>query len=336
MPNDFPIFKALLALTLFMVVVGMAGSYITGHGERPGRGGATAEAPAGPSTRLPSVPITVTPPARTAAAPAAGDLCRVEASGLALPDAVHESSGVAAAGGVLWTHNDSGDPVLVAVGLDGAPRGAVRVTGAAVQDWEDVAAGPCPGGRCLFVADIGDNAAARPRVTVYRVPEPAPGDAASRPAEAFHATYPEGPQDAEALFVTPDGAVYIVTKGETGPIAVYRFPQPMTPGTVARLERVRGLAAEPGRRRERITGASASADGQWVVLRTLRDLSFYRAPELTSGGAATPLVFDVTPLNEAQGEAVSFSGSGTLFLTSEGGKKKDPATLSRLSCTLPA
>ncbi|HEX8361699.1 MAG TPA: hypothetical protein VF613_16400 [Longimicrobium sp.] len=334
MPNDFPIFKALLLLTLFMVVVGTAGSYLTGHGERPGRGRAAAGNAAAPAAPVAATPLA---PARTAVKPASTELCRVETSGVALPETVHESSGVAAAGGVLWTHNDSGDPALVAVGIDGGARGTVRVTGATVQDWEDVASGPCPGGRCLFVADIGDNAAARPRVTVYRVPEPAPGDAASRPAEAFHATYPEGPQDAEALFVTPDGTVYIVTKGETGPVAVYRFPQPMQAGTVARLERIRVLAGEQGQRRERITGASASADGQWVVLRTLRELSFYRARELTSPTApATPLVFDVSPLNEAQGEAVSFGGSGTLYLTSEGGKKKDPATLSRLSCTLPA
>jgi hypothetical protein len=329
MPNDFPIFKALLLLTLVMVGVGVAGSYLTGHGERPGRR-ASAEAPAAPLQSWPAAR-----PAAQRATPAATELCRVEASAIPLPESVHESSGVAAGSGVLWTHNDSGDPVLVAVGMDGSPLGSVRVTGAAVEDWEDLAAGPCPGGRCLFVADIGDNAAARPRITIYRVPEPAPGDAASRPAEAFHATYPEGPHDAEALFVTPDGVVYVVTKGETGPVAVYRFPQPMAAGTVARLERVRVLAAEQGKRRERITGAAASGDGQWVVMRTLRDLSFYRTRELVSGAPVTPLAYDVSSLKEAQGEAVSFGGSGTVHLTSEGGKKKDPATLSRLSCTLP-
>jgi hypothetical protein len=257
----------------------------------------------------------------------------VDASGIALPAPVNESSGVAAAGGVLWTHNDSGDPVLFAAGTDGSARGTVRVTGAAVQDWEDVAAGPCPGGACLFVADIGDNGASRPNVTVYRVPQPAPGDAATRPAEAFRATYPDGPQDAEALFVTPDGTVFVVSKGETGAVAVYRFPQPMSAGAVARLERVRELAPAGIPRSERITGASAS--GEWVVLRTLRSLAFYRTRELLGSAAAQPLRFDVRPLDEAQGEAVAFGERGVVYLTSEAGKKSDPATLSRLTCTLP-
>ena len=33
------------------------------------------------------------------------------------------------------------------------------------------------GGRCLYVADIGDNQAERARITIFRVPEPAAADA---------------------------------------------------------------------------------------------------------------------------------------------------------------
>jgi len=330
MPSDFPLFRALVVLCAFMVVVGMGGSWITGHqpsGRRTKEAGSKAD----------SAPASAARPAPAAVAQrdsAAGQLCRVDAAGIALPASVHESSGVAAGGGVLWTHNDSGDPVLVAVGLDGAQRGAVRVTGATLQDWEDLAEGPCPSGRCLYVGDIGDNQAARPRITVYRVPMPAPGDAATRPAEAFHATYPNGPQDAEALFVTGDGGVFVVSKGETGPITVYRFPREMRAGTVSRLERVRELAPAQSKRSDRITGAAASAEG-WVALRTLRSVAFYRAGELASGAAAEPLRFDLAPLKEAQGEAVAFGQDGVVYLTSEGVKKKDPATLARIVCNLP-
>lgn len=329
MPSDFPLFRSLLALCVFMVVVGMGGSWLTGH-EPSGR--RTQEAESKPAV----APAGAARPAAVAVArrdSVAGQICRVDTAGIALPATVHESSGVAAGGGLLWTHNDSGDPVLVAVGLDGAQRGAVRVTGAAVQDWEDIAEGPCPGGRCLYVGDIGDNQAARPRITVYRVPMPTPGDAATRPAEAFHATYPDGPQDAEALFVTGDGGVFVVSKGETGPIAVYRFPREMRAGAVSRLERVRELAPAQSKRSDRITGAAASAEG-WVALRTLRSVSFYRAGDLASGAAVQPLRFDLAPLKEAQGEAVAF-GEGVVHLTSEGVKKKDPATLARIVCNLP-
>lgn len=330
MPSDFPLFRALVVLCVFMVVVGMGGSWLTGH---------DASARRTPSTKskADSAPATAARPAAVAVArrdSVVGAVCRVDTAGIALPATVHESSGVAAGGGVLWTHNDSGDPVLVAVGTDGAPRGAVRVTGAVVEDWEDVAEGPCPGGRCLYVGDIGDNQAKRPRITVYRVPRPAPGDAATRPAEAFHATYPDGPQDAEAIFVTGDGGVFVVSKGETGPVAVYRFPREMRAGGVSVLERVRELAPAQSKRSDRITGAAASAEG-WVALRTLRSVAFYRAGELASGAATEPLRFDLAPLKEDQGEAVAFGENGVVYLTSEGVKKKDPATLARLACNLP-
>ncbi|HEX5871755.1 MAG TPA: hypothetical protein VFY65_15110 [Longimicrobium sp.] len=264
--------------------------------------------------------------------------CRLDTSGIALPDAVHESSGIAlsAGGDALWTHNDSGEPILHLVGTDGTPRGQVRVAGATVTDWEDVAAGPCPGGgRCLYVADIGDNQAARPRITLFRVPEPAAGDAQTRPAEALIAEYPDGPHDAEAMFVLPDGGVHIVTKGETGHVAVYRLPRTARPGTPARLEQVAELRAGAVPRPERITGAAAAPDGHWIVLRTLNSLAFYRAGDLGAGRLGQPLTFDLKPLDEKQGEAVELGPDGTVHLSSEGGKKEDPATLSRLTCTLP-
>jgi glucose/arabinose dehydrogenase len=203
-------------------------------------------------------------------------------------------------------------------------------------DWEDGSAGPCPGGgRCLYVADIGDNQAKRPGIVIYRVPEPAAGDAQTRPAEALQAEYPDGAHDAEAMFVLPDGGVYVVTKGETGHVAIYRLPRTARPGTPATLELVAELRAGRAPRRERITGATASPDGRWIVLRTLDALSFYRAGDLAAGRLGQPFTHDLKPLDEKQGEAVEFGPDGTLYLSSEGGKKEDAATLSRLACTLP-
>lgn len=268
---------------------------------------------------------------------AAGDsTCRVEEASVALPRRLSEASGIAAglrSPGVLWSHNDSGEPVLYAFGSDGGALGEVRVAGATLEDWEDVAAAPCPAGSCLYLADIGDNRASRASVTVYRVPEPTPTDRETRPAEAFHATYPDGPQDAEAFFVLPDGGIHIVTKGETGPITLYRFPQPLRAGATVRLERVVELAGAGGRRRDRITGASASPDGRWVALRTLDALDLYRTAELLRGTPGTPIRVDLRALGEAQGEGVGWGPAGTLYLSSESGRKKTPGTLARLTCT---
>ena len=102
-----------------------------------------------------------------------------------------------------------------------------------------------------------------------------------------------------------------------------------------RLEKVAAISPAALGRPERITGASASADGRWVALRTLHSLSLYR----TEGGAvnalSNPLVMDLKDVGEEQGEGVALGDSGAVFLTSEAGKKKH-ATLSRLSCTLPS
>jgi hypothetical protein len=263
--------------------------------------------------------------------------CRVVARPVELPD-LPEASGVAVSRrtpGVLWAHNDGGEPVLFALDAQGTVTGRVRVAGAGVTEWEAMAVGPCSSGSCLFVADIGDNDAARRHITIYRVPEPTPAEPATRRAEAFHATYPDGAHDAEALFVTAEGDLFVVTKGETGHIALYRFPQPLRAGSSVRLQQVAVLGAKT-KKPNRITDASTSPDGRWIVLRTREAVTFYRTSDLTAGRRGEPLTFDVRELGERQGEGVALAAGGTVYLVSEGGGKKRPGTLARIDCTLPS
>jgi hypothetical protein len=134
-------------------------------------------------------------------------------------DELAEASGITASRrtpGAFWAVNDSEQPVIYALDAKGVVTGRVRVTGATVEDWEAIAVGPCRSGTCLYVGDIGDNNGTRKQITIYRVPEPAIGDDMTATAEVFHATYPDGPQDAESLVLTSDGSLYIVTKGEKG------------------------------------------------------------------------------------------------------------------------
>src|SRR5882672_11491273 len=210
--------------------------------------------------------------------------CRAAAGPVALGE-LPEASGVAVSRrspGVLWAINDSGQPLLFALDPSGAVKGKVRVAGAAVDDWEDLAVGPCPGGSCIYVADIGDNNARRSHVTIYRVPEPSPEDAATAVADVFRATYPDGPQDAEAFFVT-DAGLFIVTKGNTGPVALYRFPSALRPGATVRLERVGSPRAAHEVKGNRITGAASSPDGRWIALRAHHGITFFRAEALLAG-----------------------------------------------------
>jgi hypothetical protein len=204
-------------------------------------------------------------------APSSASNCRVVGNTVRLRD-LPEASGVAASRrtpGLFWAHNDSGDPLIFGLDSEGAIKSRVRVTGASVDDWEDIATGPCTQGSCLYIADIGDNNGTRKSITLYRVAEPAPGDAATSRVEAFEAAYPDGPHDAEALFIRGDSDVFVITKGDPGPVALYRFPRPLASGTTSRLERIGEVVAGPKiEAKDRPTAADLSHDGQWVVVRT--------------------------------------------------------------------
>lgn len=259
--------------------------------------------------------------------------CVPKGTSVAVPG-VSEGSGIAASrrvAGRLYTHNDSGKPTLTVLDSAGAVTGTIAVNGAAVEDWEAIAVGSCGNESCIYVGDIGDNDARRPHITVYRAPEP-DAAATSVKAEAFKANYPDGAHDAEALLVA-NGRVYVVTKGETGPIAIYRFPAELQSGVTMRLERVAELSSTPSVA-ARITDGAVSPDGQWVVLRTKGSLAFYRAAVLTGPSKAVATV-DLTPLNEPQGEGIALGADDTLFLISEGGGKKRPGVFTRFTCAPP-
>jgi hypothetical protein len=249
--------------------------------------------------------------------------------------ALPEGSGVAVSrdGTRVWAHNDSGEGGLIALDERGRVTGRVPL-GVKVEDWEALAAGPCPAGSCLFIGDIGDNEGERKEITVYRVPEPT-ASGAIRTAEVFRLTYPDEPQDAETLLVTPKGDLYIVTKGETAPVALYRVPRTAKPGTTAVLERVgKPRASAKASADDRISDGAVSPDGAWVVLRTRNALAFHAAGDLLAGNWRERGRVSLAALNEPQGEGVAFANATTLYVVGEGGGKKQPGTIARLTCAL--
>lgn len=263
--------------------------------------------------------------------------CRAVSRSVALPDDLGETSGAALdprAPGVFWTHGDSGaDPVVFAVDAQGRLVGRVAVAGARNRDWEDMAIGPCPAGDCVYVGDIGNNRpGSRNELVLYRAPLPQPTDSATRPAEVFRARFPGGGRDTEAMFVTADGGVYLVNKGQSDDIELWRWPTPLQPGPVD-LVRVRVLAPEPEQPGDGVTGAGASRDGRWVALRTYGRLVLYRTADLLAGG--TPAFsMDLAPLGEPQGEGVAVRADGTVLLTSESGESALPGRAAWLKCPL--
>lgn len=246
-----------------------------------------------------------------------------------------EASGLVvsrATGGRLWAHNDSGKAEIFALDLNGKVAAKFTVSGAQIEDWEAMASAPCDGGHCLFLADIGDNDATRKSITIYRVPEPKTAGGTAQVNATYRATYPDGAHDAEALLAGPDGALYIVTKGDTGSVALYRFPKELRTDATMKLERVGTLSEKQPAEDARITDGAISADGKSVVLRTGSALTFYPAADFLKGNFRESRRVDLKGLGEPQGEAVSFGPSNTVYIAGEGGGKSQPGTLAVLSC----
>lgn len=179
---------------------------------------AESDAVADPDAVDTETPDTTTPPVWTPC-PAPGFAEEM----FRLPEELTEVSGLALAssGDFLWMHNDSGDSAtLYGVDFTGAIVARWNLDVPA-RDWEDMALGLCgteSASICVFIGDIGDNAAARVSVRVYRLPEPGRGDGDLTGVETMTVRYADGARDAEALYVDGRGRVGIMSKepGETG------------------------------------------------------------------------------------------------------------------------
>jgi hypothetical protein len=272
------------------------------------------------------------------ASAAAGAQCRITRSEVSLGVRVPEASGAALdrqTPGLFWAHGDSGnEPVLFAMGANGQLLGRVRLTGARNRDWEDMAIGPCPGGTCVYAGDIGNNQGRPMDLVLYRAPAPQATDSATAPAQAFRARFPGGGRDAEALFVMPDGEVYLVTKGRTEAVELWRWPTPLRPGPAVALERVREIAPRPQQLGDYVTGAGASRNGRWVAVRTYGRLAMYRAADLLGGGGPA-FTMNLAALGETFGEGVAIDDDGTVLLVSEGSGQPTGSTAAWLQCALP-
>lgn len=234
-------------------------------------------------------------------------------------------------------HNDSGGEArLFAVTEDGRLRGIFPLAHADSVDWEDMALGPCrnPNEDCLYVGDIGDNFRERPQIQVYRTREPAvplggaPVRATLVGTERFECGYPDGPHDAETLFVDPaTGTPYIVTKEPEGSGGgVYRFPGGLDSGRVATLEKVSTL---PGR--SSLTGGDITRDGSLILLRDYFSAYAYVRPERGEIPEAFATQAGRIPLPwEEQGEALGLSSSGDRVYTASEGRN---GPIHRAECT---
>lgn len=236
---------------------------------------------------------------------------------------VTESSGVAISRkslGVYWTHNNSGDgPNLYAFDSSGADLGRYTLQGAQAIDWEDLASAVVDGKPYLFVGDVGDNARMRKMITIYQVPEPdiRKGKTELTDFKTFTLKYPDGFHDCEALFVTAEAEIQLVTKSQDGVSGVYSAALEEE-GQTIELRKTGELKIDntsPAARM--VTAADASLDERRVVIRTYLSALFFEGSS-RDWFSKTPKQIAV-PL-QAQSEAICFDFDRSRVITSSEGK----------------
>jgi hypothetical protein len=229
-----------------------------------------------------------------------------------------EISGLVAVGDRVLAMNDGGDQLAVYL-LDAACQ-VIDVHTAAVDpyDPEDMAVAA---DGTVWLADTGDNNAVRATVALLAL-------RTDGSTGVYRLTYPDGPHDAEALVLAPDGTPYVVTKEVLGASGVYSPASPLVDGGTVALAKVAsvnltltGTAGGPVGRAGQllVTGGAVAADGGHLALRTYTDAYVWplAGSDVVGALAAAPVRM---PLPESpQGEAISFSADGlNLLVASEG------------------
>ena len=269
-----------------------------------------------------------------------------------------ENSGLArsvAQPGIIFTINDSGnEPLLFALDTTGADRGVWRIRGARNTDWESVSVGPCgaPGragpNECVYIGDTGDNDAARRDRTIYRVVEPkaeAAGFDGSLEAQPLVYRYADGAHDVEAMYVAPNGSVFLITKRqlrgsnrERRPALVFEVPasawrSASTPVVAALVD---SLSIVPGSApRRMITDAALSHDGRRLAVRTYTQIFVFVTDSATGRVVrdVAPGVCNLAPLGRSQGEGVTWYGDRDRLIVSSEGRN---SPMIAVDCPMPS
>ncbi|HMJ50782.1 MAG TPA: hypothetical protein VK540_01870 [Polyangiaceae bacterium] len=290
-----------------------------------------------------TVDATSDPPGPTNDAATGCALCAsygpAEQAGRITSATLNALSGIAASkrnAGVIYVHNDRNVAQFFAVSEPGALLGTFSLTGASVEDIEDMAVAHCPSGSCVYIADVGGNISPRTQFAIVRAPEPEvrvdmPGGTTSIAAERLVFSYPDNANhNAESMFVDPNSdTIYTITKVAAGmPSTVYKFPATFG-GSALTAEKVADLTVPKSTDREAVS-ASAHPCAPAFLLRTYNTLYEFRAAPgatLEAAFAATPTAVPVA--TETQGEGVSYRADGRGYFTTTEGSQPP---LNRVSC----
>jgi hypothetical protein len=228
-----------------------------------------------------------------------------------------ELSGLVVVGDRMLALNDGGDQLAVHLLDAGCQVIDVHTSAVDPYDPEDMAVAA---DGTVWLADTGDNDRARATVALLALrPDGSTG--------VYRLTYPDGPHDAEALLLAPDGTPYLVTKEVLGASGVYRPASALVDGGTVGTDKVASVnltfTGTPGgpvgqAGQVLVTGGAVAADGSRIALRTYTDAYIWPlAGSDVVGALATPPVRVALP-ESPQGEAVSFTAdSRSLVVASE-------------------
>jgi hypothetical protein len=244
--------------------------------------------------------------------------------------ALTEVSGIAASRehpDTLWMMNDGDKGWLFALTTDGS-LAATASFAADIVDVEDIALGPGPkaGRDYVYLGDIGDNNEGRSEIRVVRFAEPAfSGERGEQirieDAEVLRLNYPDGPHDAETLFVDSQVRVLCIVTKEKSRARLYTVPLDELSGEATAMLTNAGKVGV-----EEVSAGAISADGSRVILRHEEDGWLWNRRDGESVAAALerkPTKVAVHGKRQGKnGEAVCFAPDGLTYFTVSEGKSQ--------------
>lgn len=233
------------------------------------------------------------------------------------PGQIDEASGMAdsrSMPGNVWIEQDSGNPAeLALLGYDGKVKGKLTVPNFGNRDWEELSIGPGPkdGVNYIYIGEIGDNSANHDFSQIYRLPEPTSLQSPITQVERINFRYPDGPRDAEAMFVDPATKdIYIISKREER-VHLYSLPYPQNVNEITVAKAYGELPMTF------VTSAAISPDGAEILIRTYTQVYYYKRDEGQSISDALQFGNNrqLAVRAEPQGEAICFDKDNKGFFT---------------------
>ena len=240
----------------------------------------------------------------------------VPAAKAVTPGIIDEASGIAdskANPGHVWVEQDSGNPNAIGLlSYNGSLAKSIHIKPATNRDWEDMAPGngPVDGENYIYLADIGDNNPGMTEYAIFRFIEPSSTTDTVFNCDKLRFQYPDGPHDAEAIFVdnaTKD--IYLITK-QDNPSKIYRLAYPQNTSMINIAIAVGNLAYNG------VTGAALSPSGNELLVRSYTSVNYWKrnnGETIAQMLSRTPITLTVAP--EPQGEAICWRNDNSGFYT---------------------